>query len=804
MVQSILEMEMKIIQENPIHGELDNLRRSFGTLESLDTINNEDLNNTIVDLFLSLQTCKASRLLPSRIMSGNLMTDLAQANALIMFKKFDLNRVKPLLNAVRFNKPDQEIWEEVYNALTEYTPPLRPIASTPPLRSIVSALQQTPHTHASSVVNSSEHRADVDRLLNIELDRIHVDVPQIHETFFGSVEKLAGTSQAFFEKCKVETDPYFCEGWAGWPSDAKENDVIEWLKKFTKKLAAFAQGHRSIQTRKIIARPEKPIPSPHSIRKLDIGFMNHTLKDTVCDWSEIIIPGELKSNPDADIRSNAWTGIATYAREVFAAQDTRRFVLGFTLCGSFMRVWEFDRIGGIASEKFDINKEGLRFVSTMLGFLWMNEEEIGFDPTIKTENNQRFIEIERENRKERLIIDNLMMRSRCIAARATTCWKAHYEKDPSKPLVIKDSWQYPERDEEGELLCEATKKEVVNVCRYYHHETVRILGMEDDITGNIRKGLDITKAQSSNFPRRQSVVSRNTALIYSSDRTSMKRSSSQMNTPMPPPPSKRFRPKSSLTPSADISNEASLSNKRSTLLSPPASLSNKKSREHSNRIHRRVILSDYGKPIYSASSLKSLLIAFEGCIKGHESLYKAGLLHRDISINNLMINEDEENHSWFSFLIDLDLAIKEDRKGASGAKGRTGTRVFMAIGILQGHLHSYMHDLESFFWVLYWICIHYDGPDKEVGSTFLENWNYGTDDFLAILKAGTIANEQDFLERATDQFTPYYQPLVRCVNKLRRVVFPNNERWVNEDPDLYSKMRKILLEASENQEVPNF
>ncbi|KAK1973564.1 hypothetical protein LZ30DRAFT_816533 [Colletotrichum cereale] len=47
-----------------------------------------------------------------------------------------------------------------------------------------------------------------------------------------------------------------------------------------------------------------------------------------------------------------------------------------------------------------------------------------------------------------------------------------------------------------------------------------------------------------------------------------------------------------------------------------------------------------------------------GCIGGHKSLYKAGILHKDISINNLMINEDDDNPSWPSFLIDLDLVIR--------------------------------------------------------------------------------------------------------------------------------------------------
>jgi hypothetical protein len=66
-----------------------------------------------------------------------------------------------------------------------------------------------------------------------------------------------------------------------------------------------------------------------------------------------------------------------------------------------MRLWIFDRLGAIASEQFDINEDGLQFVSVMLGFLWMNEEQLGFDPTIITVGDKRYIEIERENGKER-------------------------------------------------------------------------------------------------------------------------------------------------------------------------------------------------------------------------------------------------------------------------------------------------------------------------------------------------------------------------------------------------------------------
>jgi hypothetical protein len=65
-----------------------------------------------------------------------------------------------------------------------------------------------------------------------------------------------------------------------------------------------------------------------------------------------------------------------------------------------------------------------------------------------------------------------------------------------------------------------------------------------------------------------------------------------------------------------------------------------------NWVRRRVVVRDYGKAIYKASSQISLLAAFERCIEGYESLRTpAGMLQRDISLNNLMVNGNDGNPS---------------------------------------------------------------------------------------------------------------------------------------------------------------
>lgn len=106
---------------------------------------------------------------------------------------------------------------------------------------------------------------------------------------------------------------------------------------------------------------------------------------------------------------------------------------------------------------------------------------------------------------------------------------------------------------------------------------------------------------------------------------------------------------------------------------------------------------DVGRSIYHASSPRAILTGLLGAIKGHKSLLNAKILHRDISVGNVMLYKREDN----GFLINLNLAVKIDREKASGAPSKTGTKVFMAIGALYGEDHNFMHDLESFFWVLF-------------------------------------------------------------------------------------------------------
>ncbi|KAL7785643.1 hypothetical protein V8C37DRAFT_315231 [Trichoderma ceciliae] len=829
------QTQLKIIGDNPIGKGLDAFRALFKSVcedqgvvcspDAIDRLDQDSIRTLAFQLFLALQSLRATGLLRPAGRGKYLLDDIFRLTPTVHSGGFDLDRIKPLFRAILHDDSPEDVlvWSQVYNAVTETTPPPQPrelyVAETPWTR------------NTSSIINSLEFRREVDRVLKTELGNPRVGIRNFRQCFFKSVPGLETAAAAVFRECSEGDEPLFNQdGWDGWPTGAQESAVLAWFGNIIPKLEAFAAIYRPsnlIHGRKLLAQPSTPLAGSTGRRSLDLGFVNddftyqaHLGRAGRYRWSHVMVPGELKSNPAADTPAVAWIDLATYAREVLSAQDTRRFVLAFTLCGSNMRLWEYDRVGGMASEQFNINepKGGLEFVASVLGFLWIDKEGLGFDPTIMTSNGQRFIEIERDGRPERLIIEKVLARSRCIAGRATTCWKAHCEDDPQTPFVIKDSWQYLERDEEGKLLKEATEKSVINVARYYYHETVRIRGVDDEIRTSVRRGLDmatattvttattattaITRRTSASAASTTSATAPIAATATSANRrkspTAQQRRRSSRLMQLQQSHSKSGSKSGSNTGgiigTRRRSSEANEANPRPTKRPRPEHPDGSSPETPPNRVHRRIVLQDYGRPIYTATSPAALVAAVESCIRGHESLRQAGLLHRDVSINNILIDEDGPP-SRKGFLIDLDLAIREQRLQASGAKGKTGTRAFMAIGVLFDERHSFTHDLESFFWVLFWICVHYDGPDKCVKKSEFDHWNYWGDYDLAGSKLGVICKAPLFYKRAKESFTPFYEPLIPLMDSLRAVVFPNGQWRGQADEGLYSAMKEILSDG---------
>ncbi len=98
------------------------------------------------------------------------------------------------------------------------------------------------------------------------------------------------------------------------------------------RLTVWVREHstRATDSRQIYRGPGIYLDGTPIKRKMDVGFTaghrqsgadntntNASTDTRKRNWSEILVTGELKSNPDQDGQEEAWVDLATYAREVF-------------------------------------------------------------------------------------------------------------------------------------------------------------------------------------------------------------------------------------------------------------------------------------------------------------------------------------------------------------------------------------------------------------------------------------------------------------------------------------------------------
>lgn len=104
--------------------------------------------------------------------------------------------------------------------------------------------------------------------------------------------------------------------------------------------------------------------------------------------------------------------------------------------------------------------------------------------------------------------------------------------------------------------------------------------------------------------------------------------------------------------------------------------------------------------------------------QGHQHLWNTNILHRDVSINNILIGVPGAEEGWRGILIDLDMAIWLDRTTSlAEADFRTVSNLYLfntCVSPKRARLCHDLDDLESIFYILIWICFGYSRPSKMI------------------------------------------------------------------------------------------
>lgn len=164
-------------------------------------------------------------------------------------------------------------------------------------------------------------------------------------------------------------------------------------------------------------------------------------------------------------------------------------------------------------------------------------------------------------------------------------------------------------------------------------------------------------------------------------------------------------------------------------------------------------------------------------IRAHRSLYQAGnILHRDVSEANIILTHQNSVKDFTSILIDLDIARKKNHC-SSGAPRRTGTMLFMAIEALRGKPHTYRHDLESFLYVLIWLCARRGwqlnhNVQNGLKSSLLRHWQTGDYETIANNKRGVMVKSG--FDSILEKFHVNFNCVKNLCWKLRDILFEYN------------------------------
>ncbi|MCJ1469210.1 hypothetical protein MMC07_007843 [Pseudocyphellaria aurata] len=247
--------------------------------------------------------------------------------------------------------------------------------------------------------------------------------------------------------------------WTGFPDQPNESAVWDWLSNIQKEYLTDACGmyYTTPTTAKLVGAEAR--------RQLDFFIKRRTdLVDSSHDWKDVRVIGEHQVSQKN--WRNKFLQIGRYVRDVFTVQPNRRFVHAFTLLGTRMELWVFDRSGPYSSGCFNIHEKPEKFIQALVGYTLMNDDELGLNNFIEHDGDDNSITI-REYTTEKDIKIQLEQQSmvihRAIICRGTTCYRS---KDGTK--VVKPSWPSDSRrPPEADLLRTARECGVTGVATLF-------------------------------------------------------------------------------------------------------------------------------------------------------------------------------------------------------------------------------------------------------------------------------------------------------------------------------------------------
>ena len=797
---SVCEQDEKYIQEHPLETSLHNARSAFKaedrnpTGDASDTTTNiPSRRDAISNLLGALLIHPVARKLRSAPSQRPVNGELASIYARVQSADFDLSPFSPLTALIADaaeDVEDVEVWKTVLRLISDIS------RTTPPqTKSIPPSFYGTPFMRSSaSFQDSNQTRSDLQQPLLTELNGCTFeDVAGFSSKYF---EGRAWTNQSE-EIYKLLKDCNGGELLRDFPEIHSEDQIWDWWDTFQQQYLNDAPG---VYCR---TKSKKEVQGAQGERQLDLIIKRRTtLQTQKHDVRDFLVIGELTSSDKSATWKRKFLQLATYMRDIFSAQPSRRFVHGFLLFGTQMQLWVFDRSGAYSSDSFDILQQSDRFIRTITGYALMEDEELGLDTFMKRDGQSPTVAIGDAITGEDVTLKleaSPFITQRAIVSRGTFCYRTADQQH-----VVKFSWRSDKRRPEADHLKRSQGVKGI----------AKLVGSSDVISvADLRSGLTFLKSRKfGSAPYEQAVDP--SKLSFTSQSTQELESLSLNGTKRKNGSGDRSARKKSRSNSQRSNLHQELQPHDFTEL-PQQDLTTLPQREYKNRILTCLAISPAGRPLKDFSSVGELLKAFRDAIKAHRSLFlNRKILHGDVSLNNIILTDPKHTGGLSGMLIDFDLAVTVDedcKNERTEEQVMTGTLEYIAIEILEGALrkdtsgieHTYRHDLESFFYVFLSVCIRYGwnggvAPKENPLST----WYTGKLENISRTKRGDI-EQGGFDIHILSKFSYAFECVKGLAKTLRDILFLKGALYTGtpqQPAALYSPMIKAFEDAIESLE----
>ncbi len=175
------------------------------------------------------------------------------------------------------------------------------------------------------------------------------------------------------------------------------------------------------------------------VLKLDINLTS--LSSLTSNWKDVGVIGKLRES-DKEWKIKLLR-LGRYMRNVFATEPTCRLVKGFTLLGSIMELWVFDRSGPYSLGVLNIHKEPEQFIRSIARYTMMSHEELGWNTFTSLDEGYRSIMIieDTTGKKRRLQLESdPIAYQRAIVCCGTSCFCARTLNFKNLQYVAKFFW----------------------------------------------------------------------------------------------------------------------------------------------------------------------------------------------------------------------------------------------------------------------------------------------------------------------------------------------------------------------------